>query len=119
MKNVDIALLIWQRNRVDEFIHDGPDVVPVAVLDAWQGIMQALDSIIDEAHPVGTPLPPPYRPWRFYDGVIRVSRPQTTRECFIDYIDAHGGLTKTHNLWSEYSEYCREAGVDPLIKEET
>ena len=112
MKTVDIALLIWQRNRVGEFILGDPDIdtMDPNVRSGWEGICQFIDSVIDEAHPPGTPLPPPYRPWK-------ESGPATTRQCFIDYIDSNGGLAEGHNLWSEYSEYCREAGVDPLIKE--
>jgi len=115
MKNVDIALLIWQRNRVSEVIGRGPDTVVDSPLanEAWEGIVQVLDSIIDEAIPKGSPLPPPYRPWH----TAGLSKPSTTRECLIDYIDSNGGLAETHPLWAEYSEYCREAGVDPLTKE--
>lgn len=107
---VDIALLIWQRNRVADLIADSLDRVDGTVIEAWDGIVNLIDSIIDEAHPVGTQLPPPYRPWK-------ESGPATTRQCFIDYIDSNGGMSEDHNLWAEYSEYCREAGVDPLIKE--
>jgi hypothetical protein len=117
MKNVEIALLIWQRNRVAEALGPGPDTAgrsPI-VIEAWDGIVNLIDSIVDEAHPRGTPLPPPYRPWQNCDGE---RRPATTRECWIDYVDANGGLPMAHKLWSEYSEYCREAGVDPLIREE-
>lgn len=114
MKNVDIALLIWQRNRVNDIMGQGPDTVvdsPV-VNQAWEGIVSLIDSIIDEAHPAGTPLPP-YRPWHPPYG----NGPTTTDERWVDYIDSHGGLAETHPLWAEYSEYCREAGVDPLTKE--
>lgn len=112
MKNVNIALLIWQRNRVADLIQDSSDRVDGTVMEAWDGIVNLIDSIVDEAYSPGTPLPPPYRPWK-------ESGPSTTRECWIDYVDAHGGMAMSDKLWSEYSEYCREAGVDPLIKEET
>ena len=114
-QKVDIAMLIWQRNRITALfaaIEGQVDLSPVTQ-QAWYGLLSFIDFFVDEATPPNEALPPPYRPWHPPFG----GGPETTRECWIDYVDANGGLYESHPLWSEYAEYCREAGVDPLIKE--
>jgi hypothetical protein len=112
---VNIAMLIWQRNRMTDLFTDLENQVTLTPVtqEAWDGLLSFIDFFVDEATPPGESLPPPYRPWHPPFG----GGPTTTRECWIDYVDANGGLAMSHKLWSEYSDYCKEAGVDPLIKE--
>jgi hypothetical protein len=115
MKNVDIALLIWQRNRVREALGLPNDPV---YEDAWEGICNFIDSVIDETHPPSVagpskPLPPPYRPWSkpYGDG------PTTTDECWIDFVDSRGGMSESDTLWDDYVSMCTRCRVDPKTKE--